>query len=127
MAFVASVAVGYVFGGQGQVVEAGFCCDLHAAVAGFSQEGDGLDGGEVDDVQWEIWSQVCEGEDLFNGVGFECRRAGGQEGRVGRQRPGGGQRGERLLYVVSDRVGGRGNHLGVEHEGCGGVGEGRHG
>lgn len=74
---MAGVAVGYVFGGEGEVVEAGFCCDFHAAVAGFSEEGDGLDGGEVDDVQWEIWCEVGEGEDLFNGVGFECWWAGG--------------------------------------------------
>jgi hypothetical protein len=44
------VAVGYVFGGEGQVVEACFCCYLYSAFAGFAEERDGLDGREMDDV-----------------------------------------------------------------------------
>ncbi len=74
---MAGVAVRYVFRGQGEVVEAGLRCNFHAAVASFSEEGNGLDGGEVDNVQWEIWCKMCEGEDLFDGVGFECWWAGG--------------------------------------------------
>lgn len=49
-AFVSCVAVGYVFRGESKIVEACFCCDLYAAFAGFAEEGNGLHGGEVDDV-----------------------------------------------------------------------------
>jgi hypothetical protein len=35
-AFVASVTVGYVFGGKGEIVEAGFCRDFYATISCFS-------------------------------------------------------------------------------------------
>ena len=58
-------------------MEAGFCGYLYAAAAGFAQEGNRLDGGEVDDVEGEVGGEVCEGEDFFNGVGLEGGRSGG--------------------------------------------------
>lgn len=51
-AFVSRITVDYVFGGEGEVVEACLGCYFYAAVSGFTQEGDRLDGGEMDNVEW---------------------------------------------------------------------------
>ena len=61
---------------------------------------------------------MSEREDLFDGVGFEGGGSGIKECVIGCQRPGGLQRWERGLDVVSYGVGDGWDHFGVEHESC---------
>lgn len=119
-ALVAGVAVADLLGGQGEIVVAGLCGDVYALGAGLAQERDDLHGGEVDNVQREVGGQVGQGEDLLYSSGLIVRRARGQE------------RGVRLRGTLRHDVRGFrrvlvGDHLGVEHERGGLIGQLQHG
>jgi hypothetical protein len=107
-------------------VEACLCCDLYASVSCLTEQRNGLDSGEMDDVQREVWCEV-PGRELLRWHRF--RRLGDGRTRMLSRRLEGpeGESGGRDLYIVADGVRDRGNHLSVEHKGCGGVGEGCHG
>ena len=45
------VAFGYIFGGEGEVVETGFGCDFYAVFSCFAEDGDGFNRRQVDDVE----------------------------------------------------------------------------
>lgn len=82
---MACVAVLHVFGGKGEVVEACLCCDFDAAVSRCAEDRYAFQGRKVHDVKWEVWSEVGEREDLFDGVGFEGWRSGIKECMIGCQ------------------------------------------
>lgn len=70
-AFMAGVALGDLFRGEGQVVRTCLSGDVDALGAGLTEEGNRFHGGEMDNVQREVGGQVREREDLLDGVGFE--------------------------------------------------------
>ncbi|KAL2003297.1 hypothetical protein VTN02DRAFT_4418 [Thermoascus thermophilus] len=115
-ALVAGVAVADLLGRQRQVVEAGLGGDGHAVGAGLAQEGDGLHGGEMDDVQGQPGRQVGQGEDLGDGIRLEGRRPGRQERGVRLQGTIRGRRRIGRLDLVADGGGDGRHHLGMEHE-----------
>ena len=57
-------------------METRFRGDFYALGTSGAQEGYSFDGGEMHDVELELRGEVCEREDFFDGVGFECWRSG---------------------------------------------------
>jgi hypothetical protein len=55
---VAGVPFLDAFGCEGEVVEACLGCDLDAFCSSFAEHRDGFDGGEVNDVELEVWGKV---------------------------------------------------------------------
>ena len=53
------VAVEDLLGGEREVVWACLGCDVYPLGAGFAEERDAFHCGEVDNVEGEVWSQVC--------------------------------------------------------------------
>ena len=52
------VAMLNLFGCETEIVEACLCCNLYTVGSGFAKEGYGFDGGEMDNVEWQIWREV---------------------------------------------------------------------
>lgn len=73
-------------------------------------------------MQVEVRRDVCEGEDLVDGVGLECR---GPRGEVGLVVGAWARDGDAAVGAGEGHV--RGHHFGVEHDSCGGVGDGEEG
>ena len=91
-----------VLGRKAEVVETCFRGDLDAFGAGFTEHGNGFNGGKMNNVELELGGEVGERENFGNGVGFEGWRTRVEEGRVVIQGPGGSEGWVGALDIVTD-------------------------
>lgn len=82
-------------------MKACFCCYFDSSGSCLLEDRDCFYSGEVDDVKLELGCEMGEGENFFDGIGFECWGTGGEEGVVGVEGAGGfeGRKGD--LDVVA--------------------------
>lgn len=68
----------------------------------------------MDDVEWQVWCDMGQAENLLDGVSLESWWAGLEECRVRVQSTNWCGRWLRSLYIIADRVSDRRDHLGME-------------
>ena len=86
---MSSVTLLNLLSGQAEVVEASLGCDVDTGLASGLEKGNALGSGKMDDVEVEVRSNVRLAENLLDGVCFESRRSGLEEGLVSVELTGG--------------------------------------